>query len=125
MYSRLCAQTLCCVSDSDWDGGVRTAAFVSGGFIPPTQRGTVFEGVVSIADWYSTVCELAGTDPTDHAAIRANAWLQEQGLPFLPPINSVSQWSFILSGKNGRTGPLHLSENAILQWCVAYTSRDS
>merc|ERR1719311_204731 len=43
---------------SDWEGGVRTNAFVSGGFVPSARRGTAFEGVVSIADWYGTLCEL-------------------------------------------------------------------
>ena len=114
---------------SDWEGGIRTAAFISGGLIPPTRRGGVFEGVVSIADWYATFCELAGADPTDIAAMEANDWLRErvdgeeadddwsrERLPLLPAIDSVSQWKFFMSGDNGRQGPLHLSENAILHW---------
>jgi len=28
----------------------------------------------------------------------------------------VPQWGFILNGTNGRTGPVHLSENAVLIW---------
>ncbi len=36
---------------SDWEGGVRTVAFVSGGFVPEVNRGAVYGGVISIADW--------------------------------------------------------------------------
>ncbi len=37
--------------NSDWEGGVRTVAFVSGGFVPEVNRGAVYGGVISIADW--------------------------------------------------------------------------
>merc|ERR1719454_1494604 len=48
---------------SDWEGGVRTNAFLSGGYVPPERRGSRFSGVISIADWYSTLSEIAGVDP--------------------------------------------------------------
>ena len=57
-----------------------------------------------------------GTDPADIAANEANEWLRPRELPSLPPIDSVSQWKFILRGENGREDPVHLSENAILHW---------
>merc|ERR1712129_509037 len=101
---------------SDWEGGVRTNAFLSGGFVPAANHGTVFSGVVSIADWYGTLCEIAGIDPHDEAAERANAWLKRRGLPRLHPVDSVAQWRFILNGTNGRPSALHLSENAVLRW---------
>lgn len=101
---------------SDWEGGVRTNAFVSGGFIPAEKRGSVFSGIISIADWYATFSEFARVDPTDHSAMKANAWLAQQYLPLLHPIDSIAQWGFILNGSNARLGPLHLSENAVLQW---------
>jgi arylsulfatase I/J len=37
---------------SDWEGGVRTNALISGGYVPEEVRGTKYEGLVSIADWY-------------------------------------------------------------------------
>lgn len=101
---------------SDWEGGIRTNAFLSGGFLPATNRGTTFSGVVSIADWYGTLCELAGADPIDRAAERANTWVKEHGLPPLHPVDSVAQWRFILNGTNGRPTALHISENAVLRW---------
>lgn len=37
---------------SDWDGGVRTVAFLSGGAIPHARRGTTFDGGVAAAsEW--------------------------------------------------------------------------
>ena len=36
---------------SNWEGGVRVNAFVSGGFVPPARRGTVEPGFAAIEDW--------------------------------------------------------------------------
>ena len=49
-----------------FDGGMRVAAFISGGFVPPTLQGTANSHTfMHVADWYPTVCGLAGADPTD------------------------------------------------------------
>ena len=40
---------------SDFEGGVRTVAFLAGGYLPPAVRGGSFSGFISIADW----CECA------------------------------------------------------------------
>mmetsp|Transcript_5926 Transcript_5926/g.10729 ORF Transcript_5926/g.10729 Transcript_5926/m.10729 type:complete len:699 (-) Transcript_5926:220-2316(-) len=101
---------------SDWEGGVRTNAFVSGGYVPYHRRGKKFDGVISIADWYATLSSIAGIAPDDHKAERANRYLADKGLPLLPPIDSRSQWKHIVWGTNGRSDPLHLSENALLWW---------
>jgi hypothetical protein len=41
-----------------FEGGVRSASFVSGGspLIPASSRGTVFDGLAHLADWYSIFC---------------------------------------------------------------------
>jgi arylsulfatase B len=54
---------------STWEGGVRTPAFVSGGFVPFSRRGTSSSAIVHIADWYSTICALAGVDATDDSPV--------------------------------------------------------
>ena len=36
---------------TSWEGGMRVAAFVSGGLVPRARRGTVSEVVVSVTDW--------------------------------------------------------------------------
>jgi len=71
-----------------FEGGIRVAAFVSGGFVPAAMRGTRNNGMIHIADWYSTFTGLAGVDPTDHLAA-ASA---------LPAIDSIDMWPF-LSGQ--------------------------
>jgi len=100
---------------SDFEGGVRVNAFLSGGFIPHDKRGTVHSGVISIADWYGTLCELAGVNAFDHAAAEANEELRQRGLPLLPAVDSIAQWGFILNSTNGRPS-LQLSENALIHW---------
>ena len=39
-----------CAKFNDSEGGVRVNAFVSGSFVPSEKRGSVFEGIISIAD---------------------------------------------------------------------------
>jgi arylsulfatase I/J len=74
---------------SNWEGGIRANAFMSGGFLPKGVRGTRQDGVMHIADWYRTLGEgIAGVDPTDH-------WAAESGLP---PVDSLNMWP-MLSGE--------------------------
>ena len=73
----------------NWEGGVRTNAFVTGGLVPQAKRGTVHEDLVACWDWYASLCELAGVDPADGAAAAAG----------LPPIDSVAQLPYIF-GQN-------------------------
>eukprot|EP00049_Salpingoeca_infusionum_P001522 m.48939 g.48939 ORF g.48939 m.48939 type:complete len:549 (+) comp11071_c0_seq2:65-1711(+) len=78
---------------SQLEGGIRVNAFVSGGFVPESLRGTRQEGIVHVADWYATFAALAGVDPTDHTAAASG----------LPPIDSLNMWPF-LSGQE-KTSP--------------------
>ena len=48
-----------------FEGGLRTLAFVSGGLIPENMRGKSTDDFIHIADWYITLCRLAGVDPCD------------------------------------------------------------
>ena len=72
---------------SSWDGGVRTIALVSGGFLPKQLWGKTADGYIHICDWYSTFSHLAGVDPTDAVAEKFH----------LPPIDSINQWPYLLS----------------------------
>ena len=74
---------------SDWQGGVRVNAFVSGGYLPEKMRGQKTDGYIHTADWYATLCGLAGVDPTDEKSAKAK----------LPPIDSLDIWPLI-SGQN-------------------------
>eukprot|EP01083_Nonionella_stella_P294549 1001266_1 len=72
-----------------FEGGVRTASLVSGGYLPQSRRGQIENGMMHISDWYSTFCALNGIDPTDTKAAKAK----------LPPIDSLNMWDMI-SGIN-------------------------
>ena len=73
---------------SNWEGGVRVASFVSGGFVPEAMRGKKLDGYVHLADWLATFAHIAGVDPTDHVAAAAG----------LPAIDSLNMWPY-LSGE--------------------------
>jgi len=70
---------------SNFEGGIRVAAFVSGGYLPEKRRGVKETGLVTVWDWYATYAGLAGVDATDHMADKAG----------LPPIDSINQWELI------------------------------
>lgn len=72
---------------SAWEGGIRVAAFASGGLIPAKMRGSKMEQKIIISDWYGTFCAMAGVDVTDKLAADAG----------LPPVDSVNLWP-LLSG---------------------------
>ena len=74
---------------NNWEGGIRGNAFVSGGFVPAAMRGSKYEGLVTLWDWYATFSALAGVDAADHRAAKAQ----------LPPIDSHDMSAVIL-GKN-------------------------
>jgi arylsulfatase I/J len=48
-----------------WEGGTRTAAVVSGGFLPPSLQGTRSQALVHVADWFATFSSIAGVNPSD------------------------------------------------------------
>ena len=70
---------------SDWQGGIRVNAFVSGGYLPEDMRGTMTDEYIHLADWYATFSNLAGVDPTDELAASFG----------LPEIDSLDMWPLI------------------------------
>lgn len=97
---------------SDFEGGIRTNAFVSGGYVPEQVRGGSFGGLVSIADWYATICHVAGARGCDR-----DAKAEEAGLP---QPDSVNQWPYIAGQQEGwsrrQSTPFHVSEQAIIEY---------
>ena len=71
---------------SNWEGGIRVNAFVSGGFLPPHVRGTKQTGLMAGWDWFATYAGLARVDPTDHKANAAG----------LPAIDSHDLWPLLI-----------------------------
>jgi hypothetical protein len=78
---------------SNWDGGVRANAFVSGGFLPHKVRGTKYAGLIAIWDWYSTLCAFGGVVATDARAAAAS----------LPPLDSLSMHEVLLGAVHDPT----------------------
>ncbi len=79
---------------------------MSGGYIPESRRGQTEYGMIAIADWYTTFCELAAVDPFDHKA----------GKYGLPPVDGLNMWPLI-SGEN-TTSPrteIPVEENVLIQ----------
>ena len=74
---------------SNWQGGIKTVAFVSGGMVPPARRGTTLSGHVTAWDWYATYCDIAGVDVDDAKSSAAG----------LPDVDGIAQWPY-LSGAN-------------------------
>jgi len=72
------------VKVTDFEGGVRAVAFMSGGYLPTRLRGSRHHGFISVADWYATLLGLAGLDPVDS---------QAKGVP---KIDSLDQWAAML-----------------------------
>lgn len=89
---------------SNFEGGVRVAAFVSGGFIPGKLRGSCNEGLLHIADWYATLCRLVGLDPRDLRAASAA----------LPPIDSLDVWPMLTEGEKSPREVIPLGPDALI-----------
>ena len=78
---------------SNWEGGIRGNSFASGGFLPEAVRGTKFDGLTTIWDWYGTFASLAGVDPTDHRAAAAG----------LPKVDSYDLTEVLLNGPQAQS----------------------
>eukprot|EP01060_Flectonema_neradi_P009953 TRINITY_DN1710_c0_g1_i5.p1 TRINITY_DN1710_c0_g1~~TRINITY_DN1710_c0_g1_i5.p1 ORF type:complete len:526 (+),score=134.78 TRINITY_DN1710_c0_g1_i5:465-2042(+) len=70
---------------SNWEGGIRVNAFVSGGYLPEKVRGTKKEGYICGWDWYTTLSHVAGVVPVDEKASKAG----------LPDIDGMNMWPYL------------------------------
>ncbi len=43
---------------SDFEGGVRANALVTGGYLPQNRRGKSMDGYIHICDWYQTFAKI-------------------------------------------------------------------
>jgi len=81
---------------SNWEGGIRTPTFVSGGLVPQAVRGSASKRLATIWDWYATFAGLAGVhDITDHEAEAANQKYGLHGKKKLRQPDSFNLWPFI------------------------------
>jgi hypothetical protein len=77
---------------SDWEGGVRVAAFLSGGALASSLRGTKRDGTIAIADLHATICSLAGVPVADSAPL-ARGLPPVDGLDLLPYLTGTAATS--------------------------------
>lgn len=96
---------------TDFEGGVRGLAFVTGGLIPEHRRGTMESGLMHVADWYATFCKFAGCDPSDPAK-------SDSGQNPPPDVDSVDQvWTLMHGAPSPRqVMPLPLSMDSLIMW---------
>eukprot|EP00040_Diaphanoeca_grandis_P032979 m.200923 g.200923 ORF g.200923 m.200923 type:complete len:656 (-) comp32783_c0_seq1:107-2074(-) len=89
---------------TNWEGGMRVAAFVAGGLIPMHLRGTSAFTVLHIVDWYPTFCFLAGVDGTDNPPVPplpvdpSNPDLDIYGNHSFPALDGVNVWPILTDG---------------------------
>ena len=82
-----------------WCEVCRTSAFVSGGVVPPTVRGTKYAGFIHVADWFATFAHIAG--------IPGAASADDSTAP--RPSDSIDAWPGLI----GRTGATVRNEMAL------------
>jgi len=90
---------------SNFEGGVRVNSFVAGGALPAKVRGTKKEGLSTLWDWYGTFAAIAGVDPHDERAVRAN----------LNDTDSVNLWPYI-SGETDKPPRREIALGAPSGW---------
>lgn len=101
---------------SDWEGGVRAAAFVSGGYLPKHRRGAVVEEPIHICDWYATLPALGGVDV--HEELEKLQEKEQKGK--VPPVDAVNVWSVIMGERDAESGKppprneIPVSENTLI-----------
>lgn len=98
---------------TNWDGGMRTAAFVSGGLIPASLRGSASVLNCHVVDWYPTFSYLAGVDGTDDPPVPplpvdpSNPTLDIYGNHSYPGVDGVNIWPMLIDPSNHNKSSAH------------------
>lgn len=75
-----------------WEGGIRVANFVSGGYLPLSARGThvVGDAMMHTADWMATLAHLARVNFSDPGAVTRG----------LPDVDSLNCWPLLIGANS-------------------------
>jgi hypothetical protein len=99
---------------TNWEGGMRATAFVSGGLIPASLHGTTNNNRFHIVDWYPTFCRLAGVDGRDDAPVaplpvdpsNPNKDVYQGNLSW-PGVDGVDIWAMLINPTAYNTTSAH------------------
>lgn len=89
--------------NTPFEGGVRVPAFVAGGYVPKSRHGKKLAGTIHIADWYTTLANLAGLSLDDSSSKpdAKNVW------PYLTgEVKESPRKVVVLSTRNTRVGSM-------------------
>ena len=92
--------------NTNFDGGVRVPAFLTGGYVPPSRRGRTLRGYVHLADWYTTIIALSGMRlaPGSVPPDGLNMWPYIAGLPGGGSDNMSPRSEIVLSTESKKAG---------------------
>jgi arylsulfatase I/J len=96
-----------------FEGGVRVASFVSGGFLPEAMRGRTLDGLIHICDWWVTFAGLAGISDAKNPGFLDPRSEDNAAIPHgVKRIDSLDMWPY-LSGEvqHSPRHVVHLSFN--------------
>ena len=104
---------------SDFEGGVRVNAFVSGGKIPQNRRGLKSADLVHVSDIYASFLRLAhygidanNVNPQEFGELLFDKRAEKAGLP---PIDSLDiLWGIITGSQYKKREEIHLSRQSLL-----------
>jgi hypothetical protein len=109
---------------SNWQGGMRTQTFVSGGLIPRALQGSTNNGTYHITDWYPTFCAVAGgtsQECLDDSPVQplpvdpSNSSKDIYGEHAWPALDGTNIWPQITSGSTPARDYVWLSAQVMIK----------
>jgi len=86
-----------------FEGGVRVPGTISGGWLPVPLRGQSWHGLSHVADWYPTLTQAAGINPSDDRSA------------LVPTVDGMSMWEWWISNATGPRTVVLGNRMAIMQ----------
>jgi len=81
---------------SVFDGGVRVASLVAGGFLPDAMRGRKLDGLIHMCDWWATFAGLAGVEGAKVAGFMDPSSQESVSIPHrVKRVDSLDMWPYI------------------------------
>lgn len=82
---------------TDFEGGVRTVAFVAGGYLKqkaPNLIGSRSDLLIHLVDWYATLVGLSSATRSDDKLANQSVHNSD-----IPPVDSLDVWEALIRGK--------------------------